>query len=176
MTSASAALLVAADPANPQRGLLQYRDRAWPCALGRSGLRADKCEGDGATPVGRFSLRRVLYRADQVPRPKTSLSVTAIAHNDGWCDDPRDPLYNQPVKLPYASSAEAMWRDDRLYDLVVVIGHNDQPVIAGAGSAIFMHVAAADFEPTAGCIALKRDDLLSILADIGPGAVLDIRK
>jgi L,D-peptidoglycan transpeptidase YkuD (ErfK/YbiS/YcfS/YnhG family) len=155
-------------------GELQYKNRSYRCALGRSGVRIDKREGDGATPVGRFPLRRVLYRADRLSAPATGLSVTVLAPEDGWCDDPADPQYNRPVRLPYAGRHEEMWRADTLYDVVVVVGHNDAPVVAGMGSAIFMHVASADYRPTEGCVALARQDLLDILTDAGPDTLLEI--
>jgi L,D-peptidoglycan transpeptidase YkuD (ErfK/YbiS/YcfS/YnhG family) len=145
------------------------------CALGKGGIRpaAEKREGDGAGPIGAWPLRRVLYRPDKGPPPRTGLSVEAISREDGWCDAPQDPAYNRPVALPYPASAERLWRDDDLYDLV--LGHNDDPVIPGAGSAIFLHVAAPDYGPTEGCVALAREDLEALLAVAGPGDVLEIR-
>ena len=175
MTPSCALIIVTADSTNPTHGNLRCGDQVLPCILGRSGIRAEKREGDGGTPKGRVSLRRVLYRADRIPVPKTALPVAAIARDDGWCDDPRDPRYNQSVKLPYPASAESLWRDDHLYDLVVVLGHNDDPVVPGLGSAIFMHIAAIGGEPTAGCVALQREHLLSVLGAITAGAALDIQ-
>lgn len=128
-------------------------------------MRTTKREGDGATPAGAFAMRRLLYRADRSAAPVTRLPVAPIANDDGWCDDPVDAAYNRPVKLPYRARAEQLWRDDRLYDLLVVLGHNDDPAIAGAGSAIFLHVASADYAPTEGCVALAPDDLRRILAE-----------
>ena len=147
------------------------------CALGRSGVVAAtvKREGDGATPAGRWPLRRVLYRPDRLRAPITRLHVTPLETCDGWCDAPGDLAYNQPVTLPYAASAERLWRDDPLYDLIVVLGHNDDPVVAGHGSAIFLHVARPDYAPTEGCVALARADLLAVLADAGPGDAVCIR-
>ncbi|MGH7001506.1 MAG: L,D-transpeptidase family protein [Stellaceae bacterium] len=134
------------------------------CALGKGGIRAAKREGDGATPAGAFTMRRVLYRADRSPAPVTRLPMAPITNDDGWCDDPADAAYNRPVKLPYRARAERLWRADRLYDLVVVLGYNDDPTVASAGSAIFLHVAAADYAPTEGCVALAPEDLRRILA------------
>ena len=147
---------------------------AWPegrvrCALGRGGVRADKREGDGATPAGSFLLRRVLYRPDRLEAPLTGLSVRALGPDDGWSDDPNDPRYNQPVSRPHPYSHEALWRDDGLYDVVVVIGHNDAPVVPGRGSAVFIHVAAPDYAATAGCVALALPHLLALLRDCAPG-------
>jgi L,D-peptidoglycan transpeptidase YkuD (ErfK/YbiS/YcfS/YnhG family) len=168
-------LIVTPDPTNPQRGALRHGARSFACVLGRSGIRADKHEGDGATPAGVFALRRVLYRADRLPTVSTKLPLAPIAPGDGWCDAPADARYNQPVKLPYSASAESMWRDDGLYDVVVVLGHNDDPVVPEAGSAIFVHVAAPDRAPTEGCVALAREDLLAVLAAAVPGTLIEIK-
>ncbi len=144
------------------------------CALGRGGVRPDKREGDGATPVGRFPLRRVLYRPDRLARPATALPCAPIAPEDGWCDDPADPAYNRPVRLPHPARHERLWREDGLYDVVAVLGHNDDPVVPGAGSAIFLHVARPDLGPTEGCIALALPDLLRLLAEIGSDATVSV--
>jgi L,D-peptidoglycan transpeptidase YkuD (ErfK/YbiS/YcfS/YnhG family) len=141
-------------------------------ALGRSGIRADKHEGDGATPAGRWPMRRLLYRPDRVASPLTGLPVATIAPDDGWCDDPADPRYNQPVPLPCTASHERLWRDDGLYDVVVVLGHNDDPVRPGEGSAIFLHVAGPDYSPTEGCVALALPDLLALVRVCGPGSAV----
>lgn len=140
-----------------------------PAALGRSGIRALKREGDGGTPLGRFPVRMVLYRADRIARPRTCLPVRAIGESDGWCDDPADRNYNRLVRLPSRRSAEGLKRADELYDLVLVLGYNDRPRVRGRGSAIFVHLARPDFTPTDGCIALSRHDLLMLLTEIGRG-------
>ena len=147
---------------------------SWPghrvrCALGRGGVRLDKREGDGATPIGCFLLRRVFYRPDRLAQPTTALALTPIEPDDGWCDDPTHPAYNQPVRLPFAGSHERLWREDGLYDLLAVIGWNDDPVVAGLGSAIFLHVARPDYALTEGCIAVALDDLAGLIAASGPG-------
>jgi L,D-peptidoglycan transpeptidase YkuD (ErfK/YbiS/YcfS/YnhG family) len=139
------------------------------CAIGRGGRRPKAREGDGITPLGRWPLREVLYRADRLLRPATGLPVRAIRPGDGWCDDPRDRNYNRPVKLPFPRSHEGRWRKDRLYDLVVVLGYNDRPRSLGRGSAIFMHLARPGYKPTAGCIALSRADMLKVLARLRRG-------
>ena len=146
------------------------------CALGRGGVvEADaKREGDGATPLGAWPLRRVLWRADRLPRPHTALPVTPIGPDDGWSDDPTDPAYNRPVTHPHPHSAERLWREDELYDVVVVLGHNDDPPVAGRGSAIFLHCAKPGYPPTEGCVALARDDLLALLARAAPGDGLTV--
>jgi L,D-peptidoglycan transpeptidase YkuD (ErfK/YbiS/YcfS/YnhG family) len=148
------------------------------CTLGRSGVKpaADKREGDGASPLGLWPIRRVLYRPDRVAGLRTQLPSLALDPSDGWCDAPGDPAYNLPVRLPYAASAENLWRDDELYDLIVILGHNDDPPVPGMGSAIFLHLARPDGAPTEGCIALSRPDLERLLAEVAPGAVLEIRE
>lgn len=158
------------DPA----GRLAAGPRIYRCALGRSGARSDKAEGDGATPVGRFPLRRVMYRADRLSRPKTALPATPLAPDQGWCDDPLHPSYNRPVTLPFPGSHEMLWREDSLYDVIVVLGHNDSPPVPGRGSAIFLHVARPDYGPTDGCVAVSLDDLLDLLPLCGPGDAITI--
>lgn len=176
MNPSTNVLVVTPDPARPQHGTVRFGGRALPCVLGRSGIATHKVEGDGATPAGLFPLRRVLYRADRITLPPTALPSAAIAPDDGWCDDPADARYNQPVKLPYGGRTESMWRDDGVYDVVVVVGHNDVHVVAGDGSAIFVHVAAHDGAPTAGCVALARDDLLWLVGALPPDPKIEIRE
>lgn len=144
-------------------GTLAWNGRQVRCALGQGGVRTDKREGDGATPAGTFPLRRVLYRADRLPPPETGLAVQALKPGDAWCDDPADAQYNCPVTQPVAAGNETMWRDDNVYDVVVPLGYNDDPVVPGLGSAIFLHVARPDFGPTEGCVALALEDLLALL-------------
>jgi len=156
------------------RGLLSWGNRSVACTLGRSGVRADKREGDGATPAGRFAFRRVLWRPDRLPAPATGLPTDPIAPTDGWCDWPDDAMYNRPVRLPYPARHERLWRDDALYDLVVILGHNDDPVVPHAGSAVFMHLARADGGPTDGCIGLAREELLALLALLDTESTISI--
>lgn len=150
-------------------GLLAWGPRHLRCAVGRSGIRVAKVEGDGATPAGRFPFRGVWYRADRLPEPRTRLPVRAIDPADGWCDDPGDARYNRPIVVPYPGRHERLWRSDGLYDVLAVIGYNDAPIVAGRGSAIFLHVATRDYAATDGCVAVSRHDLLDLLADLGPG-------
>ena len=138
--------------------------RSFRAALGRGGVRADKQEGDGATPAGLLRLRRVLYRADRGPIPRADVPREPVAAEDGWCDDPGHPDYNRQVRLPHPARCEALWRRDALYDVFGVLGWNDAPVARGRGSAIFLHVAAPDYAPTEGCVALAAADLRAVLA------------
>ncbi|MDB5365478.1 MAG: hypothetical protein JWM77_1405 [Rhodospirillales bacterium] len=165
---------VRSDERDRARGVVRWGDKHAVCALGPGGIQRDKREGDGVTPAGLFPLRRVLYRADRIERPKTTLPAEAIEQDDGWCDAPRDLAYNTLVKLPFDASHEVLWRDDHLYDLLVVIGHNDDPVLAYGGSAIFLHLARDDFSPTHGCVAMRREDLEALVEACGRATLLKI--
>jgi L,D-peptidoglycan transpeptidase YkuD (ErfK/YbiS/YcfS/YnhG family) len=156
------------------RGWLVAGPLALPVALGRSGIKANKREGDGGTPRGTFVLRRLWWRADRAPRPCTRLPVRRIGRHDGWCEDPRDRRYNRPVQVPEQSTADRLWRADRLYDLIIEISHNTRPRIAGRGSAVFIHVARQEFGPTAGCVALDAKALRRLIERLGPGTRLEI--
>lgn len=155
-------------------GWLSWGEHRVRCALGRGGVSAKKREGDGATPIGTFTLRRVHFRADRVERPETGLPILELSENDAWCDDPDYPLYNTKVVTPYPARTEPLWRDDHLYDLLVVLGHNDDPVVPGEGSAIFLHVAAPEYAPTEGCVAISVDDLQSLLSEAAPGDTVTV--
>jgi len=157
-----------------QDGRFEFAGKRFRCALGRGGLSADKHEGDGATPIGSWPMRRVLYRPDRLTPPQTALDIEPVQKDDGWCDDPLHADYNRPVTLPHAASCERLWRDDALYDIIVILGHNDDPVVAGAGSAIFLHIARDDYGPTEGCVALAENDLREVLAAAERGCVLEV--
>jgi L,D-peptidoglycan transpeptidase YkuD (ErfK/YbiS/YcfS/YnhG family) len=156
--------------ASAHKGTVKMGNLAFPCALGRNGCRAYKREGDSATPIGCWVLREVLHRRDRVRRPCTALPVRGIRMQDGWCDAATDRNYNRPVRHPYPASAERLWRQDELYDVLVVLGYNDLPRTRGRGSAIFMHVARTGYTPTEGCIALARAHLLRLLEHVGSRA------
>lgn len=158
-------------------GRFERGDRAVRCAIGKAGVlaAADKREGDNRSPLGSWVMREVWYRPDVYPQgPKTALPVRATRPEDGWCDAPGDPNYNRPVTLPYPASAERMWRDDAVYDLVVILGHNDDPPVPGMGSAIFMHLAREGYPGTEGCVALAREDIEAVLAVAKPGDAVEI--
>ena len=144
--------------------ILRWRGRQFACAIGWGGVRSNKREGDGATPAGCFPLRRILYRPDRITPPRTALPIAPLSPDDGWCDDPSHLLYNRPLRLPHEARHEELWRADRVYDLIVILGHNDAPVVPGQGSAVFLHVAQPDYAATAGCLAVAAGDLLTILA------------
>ena len=151
-----------------------WNGRSVRCALGRSGIVAHKREGDGGTPVGRFALRTLYYRPDRQAPPHTALDIRPIAPAMGWCDDPAHADYNRPVCLPHPASCETLWREDGVYDLLVVLGHNDDPPVPGLGSAIFLHLVRPDFSPTEGCVALELADFLDFLRIAQPGDCLAV--
>jgi L,D-peptidoglycan transpeptidase YkuD (ErfK/YbiS/YcfS/YnhG family) len=159
-----------------------FRSRGWiaagqnraPVALGRSGIRADKREGDGATPRGRFRLVRLWWRADRTPRPRTLLPVRRIRADDAWCENPADRRYNRPVSVK-GGSGDRLRRADRLYDFIIEIDHNTRPRVAGRGSAVFIHVARPGFGPTAGCVALDAKRLRLLLERFSSRTIIEIQ-
>ena len=171
-------IFVSATSAESTRGLLRAGNLLIPCALGRTGIRAQKLEGDGASPRGVWPLREAYYRADRfATRPATMLPIRALSPENGWCDAPGNRNYNRPVQHPYDDSAERLWRSDSLYDIIIVVGYNDRPRQQGRGSAIFIHVARQGpkgLEPTEGCIALRKRDLVRLLPMLGPATQLQV--
>ena len=159
----------------PEGAMLDWGDGSRRCAIGPAGIAAKSAEGDGVTPRGTFPLRQIFYRADRISKPVSILPVRTTEPDDGWCDAPANSNYNRPVKLPYPAGAEHLWRDDSLYDLVAVVGFNDDPVMPGKGSAIFLHLAKPDYLLTAGCVALSEADLRAALAQLRPGDKIRIR-
>ena len=139
-----------------------------PVALGRGGIRANKREGDGGTPRGTFRLRRLWWRADRSTRPMTQLPVRRIRGDDGWCENPGDRHYNQPIRLMPDDPGDRLKRADHLYDLIIELDHNTRPRVAGRGSPVFMHLARPGFAATAGCVALTGPALRRLIARIGP--------
>jgi L,D-peptidoglycan transpeptidase YkuD (ErfK/YbiS/YcfS/YnhG family) len=161
-------LKVATRPGMRSRGVLIAGRLAIPVVLGRAGIRANKREGDGATPRGRFRLRRLWWRADRSPKPATLLPTTRINRCIAWCEDPGDRRYNRPFRRSANEPGDRLWRDDRLYDIIIELDHNSRPRIARRGSAVFLHVARPDCSPTAGCVAFAAPDLRRLLGRLGP--------
>ena len=174
MTNALSTLWVRRKPGAPSRGVLEVGSLSIPVALGRGGIKANKREGDGATPRGAFRLRRLWWRADRHARPRTLLPARRIGPRDGWCEDPRDRNYNRRVDVPPGSKADRLARKDALYDFIIEIDHNTRPRVAGRGSAVFIHVAREGFAPTAGCVALTMPALRRLLERVGPGTRITI--
>jgi L,D-peptidoglycan transpeptidase YkuD (ErfK/YbiS/YcfS/YnhG family) len=161
-------IAVRARPGDRSKGILIAAQWQLPVALGRSGIKANKLEGDGATPRGRFRAVRLWWRADRLRRPATRLPIRPIRSDDGWCEDPADRHYNRAIRLADGQPGDRLRRDDRLYDLIIELDHNTRPRVTGRGSAVFIHVARPGFAPTAGCVALRAPLLGRLLEQIGP--------
>lgn len=155
-------------------GILVLGGLRFPCSLGRSGARWRKREGDGASPKGTWQLRRLFYRADRLPAPRSGLKARPLRSTDGWCETVGDRNYNRLVTIPYATAHETMKRDDHLYDIVIETSHNERPRVQGHGSAVFFHLRRPDGGPTAGCIAVSLRDMRIILQHVGAKARLVI--
>ena len=155
-------------------GRLTFGAMTVDCMIGRGGTcaAADKREGDGCTPLGLWPIRGVLLRLGKVDAVAIRLPWRWIRPGDGWSDDPVDPAYNRPVRLPRGSSAESLIRADDAYDIIVVLGHNDKPPVPGQGSAIFFHLSEG--RPTAGCVAIERDAMLRLLPLLARGDGMEI--
>ncbi len=156
-------------------GRLHAGELVVACAIGRAGISRAKREGDRATPAGTFRLLGGFFRRDRGLRQAWALPIAETKPSDGWCDDPVSPSYNRQVTLPCRGSHEKLWREDRLYDVVVVLGYNIRPRRKFRGSAIFLHCARPDFAPTEGCVALSLADLRRLLPRLSAKAVLIIR-
>lgn len=162
------AVRIRAAAGDRRRGWLVAAGQAWPVALGRGGIRANKREGDGGTPKGLFRPRRLWWRADRHSRPHTFLPARAIGPEDAWCEDPGSRHYNRPVRLDRLCDGDRLRRDDHLYDFIVEIDHNSRPRIKGRGSAVFLHLARDNFGPTAGCVSMTKGTMLRLLRRLGP--------
>ena len=147
-------------------GYLKYKNYKFRCSLGKNGIKKKIKEGDNITPRGIFRIKKLYYRADRIKRITTSIKKIKIKKNTGWCDDFKSASYNKEIKLPSKFGHEKLYRNDHLYDLVVVINYNTNPIIKNKGSAIFIHIEKNNYRPTHGCIGLKQKHLLTILKNI----------
>lgn len=156
-------------------GEVRFEGAIFSCAIGRDGAcpDADKREGDGRTPLGAWPVRGVLLRPDRGFTAPRALPWRWLREADGWSDDPADPAYNRPVRHPHRFSAERLWREDGLYDAILLLGHNDGPPRAGRGSAIFLHVRGD--AATEGCVAVARAAMALLLDRLAPAAIVEIR-
>ncbi|MGE0288636.1 MAG: L,D-transpeptidase [Bradyrhizobium sp.] len=153
---------------NPRRGWLTADGWTIPVALGRGGIKANKREGDGGTPRGVFHPRQLWWRADRHVRPETLLPTRPVRPDDAWCEDPASRHYNRAMRLVRGEPGDRLTREDHLYDFIVEIDHNTRPRIAGRGSAVFLHLARANFSPTAGCVSMTHSAMLRLLRRMGP--------
>ena len=155
-------------------GYLKYKNFKFRCALGKNGIKKKIKEGDNITPKGRFKLTKIYYRQDKIKKIKCLIKKIGIKKNMGWCDDPKSNFYNQQIKLPSKFSHEKLYRNDRIYDLLVVVNYNTKPIIKNKGSAIFLHIAKKNYEKTKGCVALKKKHLIQLLAVIRKNTIIKI--
>ena len=147
-------------------GYLKYKDIKFKCALGKSGIGKKKIEGDNITPKGTFKIIKIYYRKDRITKINSAFKLIEVKKNMGWCDDPKSKKYNQLIKLPSKYRHEKLFRNDRIYDLILVLDYNMNPVIKNKGSAIFIHIAKNNYYKTEGCIALKKKNLIEIVSKI----------
>ncbi|MGC3937818.1 L,D-transpeptidase family protein [Roseobacter sp. EG26] len=152
---------------------LRFAGHTYPCTIGKSGLAANKKEGDGGTPIGTHRIAGMLYRPDRMPAP--TAWALPIGPRDLWSDDVNDVNYNTMVRAPYTPSHEKLRRADPLYDLVILTDWNWPDAIKGRGSAIFIHQYRRPGYPTEGCIALSRAHLHKIAGQISTRTRLIIR-
>jgi len=155
-------------------GELIYKNLKYRCAIGKAGIKKKQKEGDNITPKGTFKITRVYYRSDKIKNISTSIKKIKINKNMGWCNDSKSPFYNREIKLPSKFSFEKLYRNDNLYDLLAVLNYNTNPVEKNKGSAIFIHIAKKRFKPTAGCIALRKKDLMSLMKVIKKNSKIKI--
>lgn len=153
-------------------GFISCGKYRWQCALGRKGIGQKNTEGDGLTPRGTHKFGRIFWRQDRIQNIKTVLATLPLNKTMGWCDDPDQEDYNTLITLPHAGNFEELWRQDSVYDVIVELLYNTNPIISGRGSAIFMHIARPDFNPTEGCITLKQNDLLELLTMLNENSML----
>ncbi|HEX4765678.1 MAG TPA: L,D-transpeptidase family protein [Lichenihabitans sp.] len=172
--AAESPILVSRIAGSKTHGKLIWGTRVVPCALGRGGTIRAKREGDGATPVGTWTVIEVRWRGDRIARRRAGLPMRMTRPQDGWCDDPGSRLYNRPVTLPCRVGHEDLWRVDGLYDVVVVLDYNLRRPARGRGSAIFFHLTAPDRRPTAGCVAIDRAAMLRLLPRLRPGSRIKV--
>lgn len=159
-------------------GLLNIQGQTHNCSLGKTGISTLKREGDCATPIGRFKILYGYYRSDRIKLPATGLSMISINNNLGWCDDPQNANYNLPITLPNKHSHELMMREDRLYDICLVMDYNipNRKSYRGRnkGSAIFFHLTKTKGAPTQGCVAIEPELMLQILPKLNSNTIIDI--
>lgn len=153
---------------------LLFKKLKFKCSLGKNGVTKNKVEGDKRTPSGVYRLKQVFYRADRINKITTNLKKIKIKKNMGWCDDPSSKRYNRLIKIPYKFSHEKLYRKDHIYDIVVILNYNMNPVVKKRGSAIFMHITKKNYLKTLGCIALKKNDLLEILNRVKKDNIIKI--
>jgi L,D-peptidoglycan transpeptidase YkuD (ErfK/YbiS/YcfS/YnhG family) len=144
------------------------------CSIGKRGISIKKREGDKKTPKGEFKLKYILYRKDRIINIKTKLKKIVIKKKMLWCDDPNSSYYNKIINYPSKYRAEKLWRNENIYDIIIVIDYNLNPVIKNKGSAIFLHIAKKKYQPTKGCIAVSKKNIKLLISKINKKTKLKI--
>ena len=155
-------------------GFLKCKNLKFRCALGKAGIKRKRKEGDNITPKGIFKIIKIYYRPDKIKDIETPIKKIKIKKNMGWCDDPKSIHYNKQIELPSKFSHEKLYRNDNLYDLILVLNYNTNPVVKNKGSAIFLHITNDSYKKTKGCIALKKDDLIQLISKISEDTKIKI--
>ena len=155
-------------------GYLKYKNLKFRCSLGKAGIGKKEKEGDKITPIGTYKIVKIYYRNDRVKKILSNFKLFKIKKNMGWCDDPKSKKYNQLVKVPNKYGYEKLNRKDNIYDLIIVLDYNVNPIIKNKGSAIFIHVAKPKYKKTAGCVALKKTHLIELIKTINKRTKISI--
>ena len=146
-----------------KKNYLIFQNYKVKCAIGKRGINNKKKEGDLITPKGTFKIKKLLYRRDKIGAINTNLKKTVIKKNMGWCNDIKSKDYNKLISFPFRFTAERLYRKDNIYDLILVLNYNMNPIRKGKGSAIFIHIAKNNFSATEGCVALKKNNLIKVI-------------
>jgi L,D-peptidoglycan transpeptidase YkuD (ErfK/YbiS/YcfS/YnhG family) len=155
-------------------GFLRYKNLKFRCALGKAGIKRKVKEGDNITPKGIFKITKIYYRPDKIKDIVTPIKKIKIKKNMGWCDDPDSIDYNKQIELPSKFNHEKLYRNDNLYDLILVLNYNTNPIVKNKGSAIFLHITNDSYKKTKGCIALKKNDLIQLVSKISENTKIKI--
>ena len=147
-------------------GYLKYKNLRFKCSFGKAGIGNKKSEGDNITPKGIFRIINIYCRIDRIKKISSKFKIFKIKKDMGWCDDPKSKKYNQLIKLQTKFNHEKLYRKDNIYDLILVLNYNINPIIKNRGSAIFIHISKKNYKATAGCIALNKLNLIELLENI----------
>ena len=144
---------------------LTFNNYKAKCSVGKRGIGLKRKEGDLITPKGKYKIKYIMYRKDRV-KIQSKIKKIIIKKEMGWCDDPNSRHYNKVVKLPSSYKNEKLYKKENIYDIIIVLNYNMDPIVKNKGSAIFIHVAKKNYKKTEGCIAVRKAHLLKIAKDL----------
>ncbi len=153
---------------------LIYKNYKAKCAVGKRGIGYKRKEGDLITPKGKYKIKYILFRKDRVKKIQSKIKKIVIRKNMGWCDDPKSKNYNKIIKLPSEYNFEKLYRKENIYDIILVLNYNMNPIVKNKGSAIFIHVAKRNYNKTEGCVAIKKKSLLKIIKELKNNTLVKI--